>query len=297
MNKLFWMAFLSLSKLKEASMSRNVEILVDLPPILKRINDTFSYLEYKNSVKIQNFTNIKEIKLYARHLIFDDVNGRVSKNLDKTSNYNKVVEEKTLRDEGKVLTSLSTCKKYEKLELRFISDSGNDTVLNFKYDPFTSMKQNIDDWICVVNETVVKVSLKNSKNHFVIACIRVLDLSNYSFYQLKNGYNKVGEIKDSKLEMQFHESDSYSYFQLKSCSETMDGDDFFHNLFFILGIFIIGIILATLVFTVIIYKRKKKLTTVKINGKIMKKEDVMSLPEFSLHSDKSNSGVYRTDSF
>ena len=74
MNKLFWMAFLSLSKLKEASMSRNVEILVDLPPILKRINDTFSYLEYKNSVKIQNFTNIKEIKLYARHLIFDDVN-------------------------------------------------------------------------------------------------------------------------------------------------------------------------------------------------------------------------------
>ena len=285
MKNLFFLTFLNLNNLQKVSTSKNVEILADRSPILIDINDTFSWLRYKDSVKIQNFMKIRDIRLYARHLLFDSKKGGVSKQLDKTSNINQIVEERTFRDRGEALTKLSTCKKYEELELSFISDSENDTVYHFQYDPFTSLKENIDDWICVINETVVKVTMRNSANH--LRCIKVLDLSSYSFHHLNNGYNNVGEVTDFKLEMKFHESDNYALVQLKSCTEM--GEEFFHNFFFIVSIIIIGIILSTVVFAILIYKRKQKMTTIKIDGKPVKKDKVMPMPEFSLHSDTERS--------
>ena len=288
MKKFIFVIFLNLNNLQNVSTSKNVEILADNPPILIGINDTFSWLKYKNSVKIQNLTNIREIRLYARHLLFDSDRGKVSRNLDRTSNDSKIVEERSYRDRGEALTKLSTCKKYEELELSFVSDSENVTVYRFEYDPFTLIRKSIDDWICIVNETVVKVTMKNYASH--LECIKVLDLSSYSFHQLKNGYNNVGYVKELKLEMKFHESDAYSLIPLKPCTERSNGEEFIHNLFFIVSMIIIGIIFSTLVFAIIIYKRKQKMTTVKIDGKSVKKNRVMTVPEFSLHSEAERSG-------
>ena len=60
----FWFLFILLQL--DLAFLKNVEIIEDSPPKIVPINDSFVYINYENSVKIKNFSQINKLVLKDR---------------------------------------------------------------------------------------------------------------------------------------------------------------------------------------------------------------------------------------
>ena len=189
----------------------NVRILEDFPPMIRVINTSNVFVNFQNSVKIANFSNVLSIDVLARRGtgkgIINDSMGRLNEiPMDNTT----------------ILTKLKPCKKYQNLELHFESVGNDSTVFRFNYDPSAIIEEHIDDWICAEDEEHVKVSTQDSTNDQVKHCLKNLKQKyNSTFVPLREGNRiKVWRMRNLKIDLIYSVDQEVKFkwdIQLKMC--------------------------------------------------------------------------------
>ena len=197
------------------STATNVEIIEEFPPVIRVINDSYVFVDYQNSITIEDISMILSIDLLE--------NDRTGKGLSVASKENmaKIGIDSIL----KIKTKLRPCKKYENLTLIFESIGNESIIYRFNYDPSSIIKEHINDWICAEDDDHVTVSKKESTIDQVKHCLKDLKQVNdeTSFTLLGDGNGiKVWKMKNFKIDLLYFVDLKVNYLkdiQLKLCEE------------------------------------------------------------------------------
>ena len=179
---MFWLIFLIIKL--DLVFSKNVEIIKDSPPKIIPVNEGSVYIDYQNSVVIQNFSHIRNVELRVK--IGSNNYKAAYASRDGNSPYSGIYHQQKLQEGRNLLAGIRPCTVYDVLRLYFYSDKDNGRVENtfydFDYQPYKIALEHADDWICAENSTFVYLSIKDS-----------------SIYQAREcQLNKVARIENEK---------------------------------------------------------------------------------------------------
>ena len=165
---MFWLICLIIKL--DLVFSKNVEIIKDSPPKIIPVNEGSVYIDYQNSVVIQNYSHIRNIELRVK---IGSNNYKAAYAIrDGNSPYSGIYHQQKLQEGRKLLAGIRPCTVYDDIKLYFYSDNGRveSTFYDFDYQPYKIALEHADDWICAENSTLIYLSIKDSSIYQTREC-------------------------------------------------------------------------------------------------------------------------------
>ena len=193
----------------------------NLPAVIP-VNESYVYIDYSESIQVQNFSQVDEIVL---HELYSHNSYRVlaiAKKINETKyKMDSILEQQISKT--KILAKMNPCEKYPVLVLKFLNVRGSVVTdidqIEFRYYPDLVLLKKIDDLICFENKTVVRFSPSRSDEYQVKYCMHNPSWvsNNNVLIPLSEGSNQIEDVSQFYLTFSVSKEDFFKKLDLKSC--------------------------------------------------------------------------------